>query len=252
MLSAEEQVRYAAHFALPGVGVEGQARLRAARVALVGAGGLGSPASLYLAAAGVGTLTLIDSDAVELGNLQRQIAHRTDGIGRPKVASAADALTALNPGCRVDPVRARLTDTNAATLLAGHDVVIDACDNYPTRYLVNDTCARLGLPWVHGSVWRFGGQASVFGAPDAPCYRCLYPDPPEDDSPTTAATGLLGPIPGIVGTLQATEALKLLLGIGTSLAGRLLLVDALTMTFRAVTIARDPLCPSCGVPAAHA
>jgi len=246
-LSAEERLRYARHLTLPEVGPEGQQRLRAARVLLIGVGGLGSPAALYLAAAGVGTLGLVDHDAVELSNLQRQILHGTSSVGRGKLDSAAARLHDVNPGVRLEPHEVRLSSANALRILADYDVVVDGSDNFPTRYLVNDACALLGKPNVYGSIFRFEGQVSVFHAGRGPCYRCLYRDPPPPELvPSCAEGGVLGVLPGIVGALQAAEAIKIVLGIGDTLVGRLLLVDVLTMRFRELALARDPDCPLCG------
>ena len=246
-LSPEELQRYHRQLILPDIGEAGQQRLRGARVLLVGAGGLGSPVALYLAAAGIGHLTIIDEDVVELSNLHRQVLHGTRDIGRPKVTSAEDALRDLNPHVRVAAVHARLASGNAMDLLRGHDLVIDGSDNFPTRYLVNDACVILGIPYVHASISRFDGQASVFATPDGPCYRCIFPEPPAPGSvPDCAEGGVFGVLPGILGTIQATEAIKLLTGVGDSLAGRLLLVDALRMRFRTIELERDPLCPACG------
>jgi len=246
-LSAEELQRYHRHLILPNVGEEGQRRLRNARVLLVGAGGLGSPAALYLAAAGIGHLGIIDADAVELSNLQRQVLHSTRDVGRAKVASAADRIRDLNPHVHVATHHARLTSANAMDLLRGHDVIVDGSDNFQTRYLVNDACVLLGIPNVYGSVIRFDGQAAVFGAPDGPCYRCLFREPPPPGlAPNCAEGGVFGVLPGIVGAVQATETIKLITGIGEPLIGRLLLVDALRMRFRTIEVARDPTCPACG------
>lgn len=247
--------RYLRHLLLPEVGAQGQWRLQQSRVALVGAGGLGSPAAFYLAAAGVGALRLIDDDVVERSNLQRQILHREDRIGMRKVDSAAATLSALNPLVRVEPVAVRLDATNAAELFADCDVVIDGADNFPTRQLVNAICLRLGKPWVYGAVQRFEGQVSVFDprSGSAPCYRCLFPEAPRaEDAPTCAEAGVLGVLPGIVGTLQASEAIKLLLGIGEPLVGRLLLFDALAMHFRELRYGIDPQCPGCASVASNA
>jgi adenylyltransferase/sulfurtransferase len=246
-LSAAERRRYARHLTLPEVGIEGQRRLKAARVLLVGVGGLGSPAALYLAAAGVGTLGLVDHDAVDLSNLQRQILHGTAAVGTSKLASAAARLADMNPGVALELHETRLTSANALAILAEYDVVVDGSDNFPTRYLVNDACALLGKPDVYGSIHRFEGQVSVFWAERGPCYRCLYRDPPPPELvPSCEAAGVLGVLPGIVGTLQAAEAIKLVLGAGESLVGRLLLVDALTVRFRELAMAKDPSCPLCG------
>ena len=246
-LSTDELIRYSRHILLPGVGEAGQQRLKDARVLLVGAGGLGSPAALYLAAAGVGTLGLVDFDAVELTNLQRQLLHGTRDLGRPKVNSARDRLADVNPHVHVETHETRLTSANAMELLGAYDVIVDGSDNFQTRYLVNDACVLLGTPYVYGSIIRFEGQASVFAAADGPCYRCLFREPPPPGMvPTCAEGGVLGVLPGLVGTIQATETLKLLLGAGDSLVGRLLLVDALKMRFREIALRRDPECPACG------
>ncbi|MBI5496296.1 MAG: molybdopterin-synthase adenylyltransferase MoeB [Deltaproteobacteria bacterium] len=246
-LSREDRARYARHLSLPEVGEEGQRKLLAARVLVVGAGGLGSPCLYYLAAAGVGTLGVVDDDAVDVSNLQRQILHRTADAGTPKVDSAARALTALNPGLRVDKHAIRLTADNAVDLLRGYDVVVDGTDNFPTRYLLNDASVILRKPVVHGSVFRFEGQVSVFFPGAGPCYRCLYPAPPPADlAPSCVEGGVLGVLPGVVGTLQATETLKLLLGRGTPLIGRLLQFDALALRFRETRLRADPACPACG------
>jgi adenylyltransferase/sulfurtransferase len=246
-LSPEELQRYARHLALPHVGPEGQAKLKAARVLLVGVGGLGSPAGLYLAAAGVGTLGLIDHDVVEFSNLQRQIIHGTASVGRSKLDSAAARLADVNPGVAVVRHETLLSSANALDILAPYDVVVDGSDNFPTRYLVNDACVLLGKPHVYGSIFRFEGQAAVFWAARGPCYRCLYRDPPPPELvPSCAEGGVLGVLPGIVGSIQATEAIKLILGAGEPLIGRLLLCDALRMSFRALELAKDPDCPVCG------
>lgn len=243
--------RYSRHLLLPEVGLAGQQRLAAARIVLVGAGGLGSPAALYPAAAGVGHIRLVDDDHVDRSNLQRQVLHTDAGIGRPKVESGAAAMQALNPRITVEPVRARLSADSVEDLLRGHDLVIDGSDNFATRYLVNDACVNLGLPMVYGAVHRFEGQASVFWAAHPGgrgcCYRCLFPEPPPPEfAPNCAQAGVLGVLPGIVGLIQATEALKLLLGLGEGLAGRLLQFDALRMRFDEVRLVRDPDCPACG------
>lgn len=247
MRASEEAVRYHRQMILPQVGAEGQARLSAARVAIIGAGGLGSPGALYLAAAGVGHLTIVDSDEVDLSNLHRQILHSTSRVGSAKVESAEQALRELNPLVTVQKVAKRLNASNALDLLRGHDVVVDGSDNFPTRYVVNDACVLLRIPLVYGAIFRFEGQASVFIEGDGPCYRCLFRDPPPADLvPNCAEAGVLGALPGIVGSIQATETLKLLLGTGGTLSGRLLLLDALEMEFRGLTISRDPDCPACG------
>jgi molybdopterin/thiamine biosynthesis adenylyltransferase/rhodanese-related sulfurtransferase len=246
-LSADELQRYARHLILPGVELAGQQRLKAARVLVIGAGGLGSPVALYLAAAGVGTLGLVDFDVVDVTNLQRQLLHGTRDVGRPKLDSARDRIHDVNPHVHVEPHATKLTSANALEIIGGYDIVVDGTDNFATRYLVNDACVLLGKPNVYGSIFRFEGQASVFSTPDGPCYRCLFPEPPPAGPvPSCAEGGVLGVLPGMIGTIQAAEALKLALGVGSSLAGRLLLVDALTMSIRTVTLRRDPACPACG------
>jgi adenylyltransferase/sulfurtransferase len=246
-LTPDEMRRYSRHLTLPLVGLNGQEKLRSGRVLLVGAGGLGSPAALYLAAAGVGTIGLVDFDVVDETNLQRQIIHGTRDIGRSKLESARDRLMDVNPHVHVETHDTRLTSANALEILRDYDVVVDGTDNFATRYLTNDACVLLGKPNVYGSIFRFEGQASVFATADGPCYRCLIPEPPPPGSvPSCAEGGVLGVLPGLIGTIQATETIKLLLGIGDSLAGRLLLVDALTMEFRTVRLRRDPACPACG------
>jgi molybdopterin/thiamine biosynthesis adenylyltransferase/rhodanese-related sulfurtransferase/molybdopterin converting factor small subunit len=246
-LTHEEVQRYSRHLIIPEVGVAGQERLKQARIVCVGAGGLGSPASLYLAAAGVGTLGLVDFDVVDASNLQRQVIYSTRDIGRRKLEAAAERLTALNPGVRVIAHETLLTSANALDILRDYDVVVDGADNFPTRYLVNDACVLLGKPNAYGSIFRFDGQASVFATKGGPCYRCLYPEPPPPGLvPSCAEGGVLGVLPGLIGTIQATEAIKLVLGVGRTLAGRLLLLDALTMEFRTMTVERDPACPVCG------
>lgn len=249
VLSPEQRARYSRHLLIPEVGEEGQQRLLDARVLLVGAGGLGSPASLYLAAAGVGTLGIVDGDVVDESNLQRQVVHSTDSLGEPKVASAKRTLEALNPDVRVVGFQERLTSENVERILAeGWDVIVDGADNFPTRYLVNDASVWHGIPVVHGSIYRFEGQVTVFDpARGGPCYRCLFPQPPPPElAPSCAEGGVLGVLPGIVGSLQANEALKLILERGETLAGRLLLFDALATTLDEVTVRRDPECPVCG------
>jgi len=246
-LTHEEIARYSRHLILPEVGLDGQRKLKSARVLLVGAGGLGSPLGMYLAAAGVGTLGLVDFDAVDASNLQRQILHGTRDIGRPKIDSARDRLLDINPNVTIVPFATRLTSANALEILRGFDVVVDGTDNFPTRYLVNDASILLGKPNVYGSIFRFEGQASVFGVPGGPCYRCLYPEPPPPGMvPSCAEGGVLGVLPGIVGTIQATETVKLILGSGSTLVNRLLLFDAWNMTFRELKVRRDPSCPVCG------
>ncbi len=246
-LSHEEVLRYSRHLILPDVGVEGQRKLKAARVVLVGAGGLGSPAALYLAAAGVGTLGLVDFDVVDRTNLQRQVIHGTSKVGTPKLESARERILDLNPNVRVETFETRLTSANALDILRDFDVVTDGSDNFPTRYLVNDACVLLGKPNVYGSIFRFEGQASVFFARQGPCYRCLYAEPPPPDLvPSCAEGGVLGVLPGIIGSIQAMETIKLILGIGEPLIGRLLLFDALKLQFRELKLAKDPNCPVCG------
>jgi len=246
-LSHSEALRYSRHLTLPEVGAEGQERLKAARVLLVGLGGLGSPAALYLAAAGVGTLGLVDADHVDASNLQRQVVHGSAAVGRLKVDSAADRLRDLNPFVTVERVAERLTSANALALLERFDVIVDGSDNFPTRYLVNDACVLLGKPDVYGAIFRFDGQASVFDARRGPCYRCLFAEPPPPDLvPSCAEAGVLGVLPGVIGSLQATEAIKLILGVGEPLVGRLLLFDALKLEFRDLALAKDPDCPICG------
>ena len=245
--SPDELLRYSRHLILPEVGLEGPRRLKAGRVLLVGAGGLGSPAALYLAAAGVGTLGIVDFDTVDLTNLQRQVLHGTAAVGRPKLDSATARLHDLNPHVTVEPFPVRLTSANALDILRGFDVVVDGSDNFPTRYLVNDACVLLGKPLVYGSIFRFDGQVSVFDARQGPCYRCLYAEPPPPGLvPSCAEGGVLGVLPGIVGSLQALEALKLLTGAGQTLTGRLLLVDTLRMRFRELELRKDPGCAVCG------
>jgi sulfur-carrier protein adenylyltransferase/sulfurtransferase len=247
-LTPAQRARYSRHLLIPEVGEEGQQRLLDARVLLVGAGGLGSPASLYLAAAGVGTLGIVDADVVDDSNLQRQIVHSTERLGEPKVLSAKRTIEALNPDVTVVPYEERLTSENVDRILErGWDVIVDGADNFPTRYLVNDASIWHDIPVVHGSIYRFEGQVTVFAPGDGPCYRCLYPAPPPPElAPSCAEGGVLGVLPGIVGSLQASEALKLVLGAGDTLVGRLLLFDALGTTFDEVAVRRDPGCPVCG------
>ena len=246
-LSNEEIFRYSRHLILPEVGLDGQKKLKRARVLLVGVGGLGSPAALYLAAAGVGTLGLVDFDVVDATNLQRQVLHGTSAIGKRKLDSARDRIEDLNPHVKVEAHETPLTSRNALEIISTYDIVVDGTDNFQTRYLVNDACVLLGKPNVYGSIYRFEGQASVFATADAPCYRCLFREPPPPGLvPSCAEGGVLGVLPGIVGTIQTTEALKLILGIGESLAGRLLLIDALRMQFRTLNLRKDPECPACG------
>ena len=246
-LTRDEVLRYSRHLILPDVGMDGQRKLKAARVLLVGAGGLGSPVALYLAAAGVGHLGIVDFDVVDVTNLQRQIAHGTADIGRSKLDSASDRVRDVNPHVHVEPYDTRLTSENALEILADYDLVVDGTDNFATRYLVNDACVLLDKPNVYGSIFRFEGQASVLATPTGPCYRCLFREPPPPGLvPSCAEGGVLGVLPGLVGTIQATEAIKLILGIGETLIGRLLLVDALRLQFRTLKLRRDPECPACG------
>lgn len=246
-LTNEEIGRYSRHLILPEVGMEGQRKLKAARVLLVGTGGLGAPLGMYLAAAGVGTLGIIDFDTVDASNLQRQIIHGTRDVGRPKIASAQDRIRDINPNVVTEPFETRLTSKNALDIIRRFDIVVDGTDNFPTRYLVNDACVLLGKPNVYGSIFRFEGQASVFGAKDGPCYRCLYPEPPPPGLvPSCAEGGVLGVLPGIIGTIQANETIKLILGDGQPLVNRLLLFDAWAMKFRELKLKKNPNCPVCG------
>ena len=246
-LTTDDLSRYSRHLILPEVGMEGQQRLKAARVLCVGTGGLGSPLAFYLAAAGIGTLGLVDFDVVDASNLQRQIIHSTKDIGRKKLDSAEEKLLALNPALNVVKHETMLTSANALDILKDYDIVADGTDNFPTRYLVNDACVLLGKPNVYGSIFRFEGQASVFATKQGPCYRCLYPEPPPPGLvPSCAEGGVLGILPGLVGVIQATETIKLILGKGESLVGRLLLVDALNMRFRELKLRKNPECPVCG------
>ncbi len=246
-LSQEEVLRYSRHLIIPEVGVEGQRRLKDARVLMVGAGGLGSPIGLYLAAAGVGRLGIVEFDVVDETNLQRQILHGTKDVGRKKVDSARDRIRDVNPHVEVVAHETRLTSENALDIVREYDLVVDGTDNFATRYLVNDACVLLGKPNVYGSIFRFEGQSTVFCTKDGPCYRCLYPEPPPPGLvPSCAEGGVLGILPGLIGVIQATETVKLLAGIGEPLVGRLLLVDALSMQFRTVRLRKDPRCPACG------
>jgi molybdopterin/thiamine biosynthesis adenylyltransferase/rhodanese-related sulfurtransferase len=246
-LTREELVRYSRHILLPSVGEAGQRALKRSRVLLVGAGGLGSPVALYLAAAGVGNIGLVDFDRVDLSNLQRQILHGSAAIGSSKIASARDRLRDINPNVHIESHETRLTSANALEIARDYDLVVDGTDNFATRYLINDTSVLLGIPNVYGAVYRFEGQASVFGAPGGPCYRCLFREPPPPELvPSCAEGGVLGVVPGLVGTIQATEAIKILLGLGETLVGKLLTIDAMTMSFRSVEIEKDPECPACG------
>ena len=252
-LDRDEIGRYSRHVLLPELGLAGQRRIKGGRVLLVGAGGLGSPAALYLAAAGVGHVSLVEFDRVDVTNLQRQVLHGTKDLGRPKAESARDRLLDLNPHVSLAIHDTRLDAGNALALVRDHDLVVDGTDNFATRYLLNDACVLAGRPYVYASIFRFDGQASVFATPDGPCYRCLYPSPPAPgEVPSCAEGGVLGVLPGLLGTIQATEALKLLAGIGQPLVGRLLLVDALAMQFRTVNVRKDPECPACGTKAIRA
>ena len=246
-LTSDELTRYARHLTLPEVGAEGQKKLKSASVLVVGTGGLGSPVAMYLAAAGVGRLGIVDFDRVEYSNLQRQIIHASESVGRSKIESASETIASVNPLVKVDRYEEALTSNNAMRIAADYDIIIDGTDNFATRYLVNDVCVLLKKPNCYGSIFRFEGQASVFGHDGGPCYRCLYPQPPAPGTvPSCAEGGVLGVLPGIVGTIQATEAIKLILGIGNSLSGRLLLIDAADMKFREMKVRRDPKCPVCG------
>ena len=246
-LSNDEISRYSRHLIMPEVALDGQKKLKAAKVLTVGTGGLGSPLALYLAAAGVGTLGIVDFDVVDESNLQRQILHGTSDVGRPKVESARDRIEDINPNVNVVVHEEALTSENALDIFADYDVIVDGTDNFPTRYLVNDACVLLGKPNVYGSIFRFEGQASVFWAEEGPCYRCLYPEPPPPGLvPSCAEGGVLGILPGAIGTIQATETVKLILGIGEPLIGRLMLYDALGMSFREMKLRKDPNCPVCG------
>src|SRR5882724_10541312 len=246
-LSNEEVLRYSRHLIMPEVGMEGQLKLKAAKVLCIGAGGLGSPLALYLGAAGVGTLGVVDFDVVDFTNLQRQILHSTSDVGRKKLESAAEKIKAINPFVTIRPFDIKLTSENALRLFRDFDIIVDGTDNFPTRYLVNDACVLTGKPNVYGSIFRFEGQVSVFATKEGPCYRCLYPEPPPPGLvPSCAEGGVLGILPGLVGVMQATEAIKLILGKGEPLIGRLLLVDALGMRFRELKLRKNPDCPVCG------
>lgn len=246
-LSKEEIRRYSRHLIMPEVGMDGQRKLKSASVVLIGAGGLGSPLAMYLAAAGVGRIGIVDFDVVDSSNLQRQVAYSTADIGKPKLEAAKERILGINPNVHVDTYGTPLTSENALGILKDYDVIIDGTDNFPTRYLVNDASVLLGKPNVYGSIFRFEGQASVFYAKEGPCYRCLYPEPPPPGLvPSCAEGGVLGVLPGIVGTIQATEAIKLIVGQGDPLIGRLLLFDALTMKFRELKLRKNPACPVCG------
>jgi sulfur-carrier protein adenylyltransferase/sulfurtransferase len=246
-LTNDEILRYSRHLIMPEVGMEGQQKLKAAKVLCIGAGGLGSPLALYLTAAGVGTLGIVDFDVVDFTNLQRQVIHSTADVGRKKLDSAAEKLKAINPFVNLRTFETRLSSENALELFREFDIVADGTDNFPTRYLVNDACVLTGKPNVYGSIFRFEGQASVFATEQGPCYRCLYPEPPPPGLvPSCAEGGVLGILPGLVGVMQATEAIKLILGIGDPLIGRLLLIDALGMKFRELKLRKNPDCPACG------
>ncbi|HSA93024.1 MAG TPA: molybdopterin-synthase adenylyltransferase MoeB [Terriglobales bacterium] len=246
-LSNEEILRYSRHLIMPEVGMEGQQKLKAAKVLCIGAGGLGSPLTMYLAAAGVGTLGIVDFDVVDFTNLQRQIIHGTEDVGRKKLESAEETLKSINPFVEIRKFETRLTSQNALEIFRDFDVIADGTDNFPTRYLVNDACVLTGKPNVYGSIFRFEGQASVFATKDGPCYRCLYPEPPPPGLvPSCAEGGVLGILPGLIGVIQATETIKLILGKGDPLIGRLLLVDAMGMNFRQVKLRKNPECPVCG------
>jgi molybdopterin/thiamine biosynthesis adenylyltransferase/rhodanese-related sulfurtransferase/molybdopterin converting factor small subunit len=246
-LSKDEILRYSRHLIMPEVGMEGQIKLKNAKVLLVGAGGLGAPLGLYLAAAGVGKIGIVDFDVVDFTNLQRQVIHGTKDVGRKKLDSAYDSMRDINPNVHIDRYDVALTSENALEIIAGYDMVVDGTDNFPTRYLVNDACVILKKPNVYGSIFRFEGQATVFATEEGPCYRCLYPEPPPPGLvPSCAEGGVLGILPGIIGLVQATEAVKLILGVGESLVGRLMLYDALAMKFRELKLRKNPECPACG------
>ena len=246
-LNNDEVARYSRHLIMPEVGMDGQLKLKSASVLCIGAGGLGSPVAMYLGAAGVGRIGIVDFDVVDYSNLQRQVIHGTPDVGRPKLDSARDRLNAINPEVTVETHDVALSSENALALLANYDVIVDGTDNFPTRYLVNDACVILGKPNVYGSIFRFEGQASVFATKDGPCYRCLYPEPPPPGLvPSCAEGGVLGILPGVVGTIQATEAVKLIIGVGEPLINRFMIYDALRMKFRELKLRKDPDCPVCG------
>jgi adenylyltransferase/sulfurtransferase len=246
-LNKDEILRYSRHLILPEVGMEGQLKLKNAKVLMVGAGGLGAPLGLYLAASGVGRVGIVDFDVVDFTNLQRQVIHGTKDVGRKKLDSAADSMLDINPYMQVDKFDTAITSENALDIIKDYDMVVDGTDNFPTRYLINDACVLLGKPNVYGSIFRFEGQATIFAYPGGPCYRCLYPEPPPPGLvPSCAEGGVLGILPGTIGLIQATEAVKLILGVGESLVGRLLLYDALAMRFRELKLRRNPECPVCG------
>ena len=246
-LNAEEIKRYSRHLIMPEVGMDGQRRIKQGSVLCIGAGGLGSPAAMYLAAAGVGRIGIVDFDVVDYSNLQRQLLHTTPDVGMSKLQSARNKINALNPHVQVDTYEEALSSDNAMRLFKGYDVILDGTDNFPTRYLVNDACVLMGIPNAYGSIFRFEGQASVFATKDGPCYRCLYPEPPPPGLvPSCAEGGVLGVLPGVIGVIQATESIKLLSGIGQPLIGRFLIYDALNMKFRELKLRKDPECPVCG------
>lgn len=246
-LNNDEVARYSRHLIMPEVGMDGQLKLKSASVLCIGAGGLGSPVAMYLGAAGVGRIGIVDFDVVDYSNLQRQVIHGTPDVGRPKLDSARDRLNAINPEVTVETHDVALSSENALALLANYDVIVDGTDNFPTRYLVNDACVILGKPNVYGSIFRFEGQASVFATKDGPCYRCLYPEPPPPGLvPSCAEGGVLGILPGVIGTIQATEAVKIIIGVGEPLINRFMIYDALRMKFRELKLRKDPECPVCG------
>src|SRR5881392_3100223 len=246
-LTNDEIKRYSRHLIMPEVGMDGQRRIKAGKVLCIGAGGLGSPAAMYMAAAGVGRIGLVDFDVVDFSNLQRQLLHGTSSVGRSKLASARDRLQDLNPHIEIETYETTVTSENALDLFKNYDVILDGTDNFPTRYLVNDACVLTGKPNAYGSIFRFEGQASVFGTKEGPCYRCLYPEPPPPGLvPSCAEGGVLGVLPGMIGIIQATEAIKLILGVGEPLIGRFLIYDALKMRFRELKLRKDPDCPVCG------
>ncbi|OGQ05871.1 MAG: hypothetical protein A2W61_00260 [Deltaproteobacteria bacterium RIFCSPLOWO2_01_44_7] len=245
-LTESQTIRYSRHFNVPGVGKQGQRKLLQAKVCIIGAGGLGSPVAYYLAAAGVGTIGIVDFDVVDVSNLQRQILHTTDRVGKPKVDSAKQSILALNPEIRVETYSEKLTSQNVEGIFKNYDIIVDGCDNFPTRYLVNDACVLLKKPNIHGSVYRFEGQVSVFWPGKGPCYRCLYPEPPPPElAPSCAEGGVLGVLPGVIGMLEAVEAIKIILGKGDLLVGRLICYDGLKAQFRELKLKRDPNCPYC-------
>ena len=245
-LTNQEILRYGRHLIMPEVGVEGQEKLKAAKILMIGAGGLGSPAALYLAASGIGEITILDPDTVDVSNLQRQVIHDSSSVGVPKVESAKRRMNEINPHIKINALQEPVTTENVMDLVAAHDIVVDGTDNFETRYIVNDACVLNKKLNVYGSIFRFDGQVTVFGHEDGPCYRCLYPEPPPPGMvPSCAEGGVLGILPGVVGTLQATEAIKLIMGVGKPLVGRLLIYDALAMTFRTLKIRKDPDCPIC-------